>query len=543
MSIERGERLNELRGLSRRSNQGHASLFIREPLSDRLILVYSTNNHLNPGIHSKDVDEFLEKPDKNYDAERKLVYYDLRNTLAQALGKERDDLDCRSTRGLTGWVALSGHPLRRNRTKDLDSTHNDITKTFVEDYPSTKTACEIYGAPQWGSRVAEFSVKKYPNWQSRYLAVPVHARVPTKSDPEPPVVGVLRYTCERFRSSPLTDEDTFFLKSMVFVLSTLLNLGRIRIHAARKDLFELKKRQFEETGDFAKFLKFIAWSLRSKIAALYICLNVDGKETLRLFDAHGISDRPGALRARGELSDYSAANDPPGLTWSLFNWEGANPREYKTVLQPPGDFAGFNTLPFYRFHFSRIFENEEELIARLSSHKLAKDLLEDHTVSLLGTPLPGEGRLRLDRPLRSGEPRIGVLKVEFPSTIESDQHFVTTSDQEFFMDCAVLLDQELKEYKRFIDGEWFDQEKADPREFVRYMAQIFDSQLIAQKEDARFWQRVLNYEKNNRDSIDGIENKYAYHSPSHETVSRALKLLNESDPPISLLRQLFREQA
>ena len=66
------------------ARRGECSLFIRVPISDRLVLVWSTVPELRPGA-SPSGSHFADL-ERNYDHELKLAYYDLCDRLCQARG-------------------------------------------------------------------------------------------------------------------------------------------------------------------------------------------------------------------------------------------------------------------------------------------------------------------------------------------------------------------------------------------------------------------------------------------------------------------------
>jgi hypothetical protein len=97
----------------------HATVFLRDPISDRLILRYSTNQDLNPG-NPDDKHDFYFSSFKmnNYDTTTDRCFYQLHDRLSSAVRAEESS---RKARGLTGWVAVTGVPLKINNLKHVEA--------------------------------------------------------------------------------------------------------------------------------------------------------------------------------------------------------------------------------------------------------------------------------------------------------------------------------------------------------------------------------------------------------------------------------------
>lgn len=519
------ERLNEARGLDPNDrdhrDQGHATLFVREPLSDRLILVYSTSSNLNPGCSVKQVEKHLTDPEANYDLDSQRIFYDLHDRLSK--DNEKSDGSARKARGITGWVAVSGHPLRINRERD-----NAFLQDVKLESAALNAICEEFGDPEWGSRVSEFRGTDSKDWHARLLAVPI--RSVTSEDK---VIGVLRYTCERATTKALRREDLSFLESMGSLISMVLNLGRIRVLAERRALIDQRIAKFEETGDFGPLLRFMARAFRSKIASLYLLVNINGIDVLRLVDAFGIADDVSELprieagsesnedsgtgnasaRYRPGIRDYTPQNT--GLTWRLARQADlrGSPTCFDSVVDVNG-WRGINTQIFYRHHLSKYTGDE-------------KAILKNYTIKLMGSALEHQDKV------------VGVLKVEFPNTFDADLHY-EQDDKDFFDLFRKPLSEELKGYQDFINGPWFTSVHQDPAEFVRYLFQIIRLRLVAANEAPEFWRSVRNYETQNLEEVRRHGMKYAQASLSSAQATYLAELEEKESLPDVSVAIIFR---
>lgn len=463
--------LNES-GYSGNERNGHATLFLRDPLSDRLNLIFSTASFLNPNSRSPSELYFSEKS-QNYDFDKKICYYQLYDRLTP--DELKGELEARENRGLTGWVAVTGCPLRINSERA-----QPILEEIYSTNPIIHEKCKIYGVPTWGRHIAEFIIekgKKAEKWTKRFLAVPI------KSIIDPSItIGVLRYTCT-LEERELTRLDLPIIQSISDIISTVLNLDRIKRITMRDSLLELEMMKFRKTGNFYNFLKFIADSLGSEISSLYISIELNGREIVRLFDAYGISDEVGILRSEDLIKDHD--NDMQGLTWELFNSKGDSVKVYKSVIDS-NNWRGLNTEVFYKKHLSRL---GIQGIDNLGKERRQKELLKTYSIKLMGMGLESDGN------------PLGVLKVEFPTTFDSSLHY-EKDDQRFFEKCTVPIKEELSKYKSFISCEWFKKKgNNQSEEFVRLLSYILRTGLVKKDEGEQFWKNVDDYMKKHSEDI------------------------------------------
>jgi hypothetical protein len=180
--------------LNEASRVGEASLFLRDPREDRLVLFYSTSENLLKGnADSKQV-----RDRANYfDSSQGCYYYPLYDRLADA--QDRESEHSKIARGLTGWVAVAGHYLIVN-----GEYGNQGLISLSEDRPETLGACQRYGIPIWGRHIAE--APSDPNRPKRFIAVPIQSCADTKK-----TIGVLRYACP-CSGRELSESDLVFLQ-------------------------------------------------------------------------------------------------------------------------------------------------------------------------------------------------------------------------------------------------------------------------------------------------------------------------------------------
>ena len=98
---------------------------------------------------------------------------------------------------------------------------------------------------------------------------------------------------------------------------------------------------------------------------------------------------------------------------------------------------------------------------------------------------------------------IGVLKVEFPNTFDSDQHY-RSEDKEYFYKCATKLESELSKFYEFIlldDTRW---DIIHTSEFLKYIFEIIRTQLFTPEENLEFWKRVKKYIDKNHKEIEKV---------------------------------------
>ena len=244
---------------NRRENKElHATLFLRDPISDRLILRYSTNQDLNPG-NPDGKHEFYFSGSKmdNYDTTTDRCYYQLHDRLSTTRAEE----STRKARGLTGWVAVTGVPLKINNLKHADA----LAGQCCED-EHFKYNCRIYGIPMWSKRISEFpnATNSVDDWSKRYMAVPIQSLIDTNKS-----IDVLRFV-SNIRLPELSEFDLIFIEGIGNILSALINMENVKTIANRDERLSNEIIRFEKDGDFSRFLRFTAEALRSKISSLYI---------------------------------------------------------------------------------------------------------------------------------------------------------------------------------------------------------------------------------------------------------------------------------
>ncbi len=377
----------------------------------------------------------------------------------------------RADRGFTGWVAVTGFPLRINsershpKIKDLMKIDNTISEKVLE-----------YGAPEWGHRISEHKTDWREGWSKRYLAVPV------KSVNDPDItIGVLRYVCP-LESKELTHIDLPILESFAKILSAIVNLERIKIVCSRDIRLELEAAYLQSSGDYDRFLKFVASSMRSAISSLYLPILIENNTHLRLMSAHGISGNVGELREQNKILDYTKITK--GLTWEILTSHSES-IVHNSVLDSKG-WAGLNTNIFYRQIFEALGVGKLHM---LDSAADQKQLLSTYSVKLIGMHIGEEGKA------------LGVLKVELPLHFDSSRHY-DRDDITFLKGCVVELEKSLAELHSFINCEWFNSENTTNDEFERLLRPIVKNKLIELDECPDFWECITDYIKHNEDSLN-----------------------------------------
>ncbi|RJQ13661.1 MAG: hypothetical protein C4560_13765 [Nitrospiraceae bacterium] len=438
----------------------HLTLLMRDPITDRLVLVYSTNEKLNPGNDRIPAIYFSEAgKESNFDNNTKKCYYKLHDRLSSS-DSDRCGEMARKERGLTGWVAVTGTSLIINSSKHADYS----ARTFLED-ARIDEQCQNFGEPFWGCRISEFPRKRDDNaWSLRYMAVPIKSIInPVKT------IGVLRFVAP-LSIPELTQIDLFFLEEVANVIAALNNIEGVKIIINRTEEFEKEKMIFEATGDFSRFLCFMSRSLRSYISSLYICLKKnDNIKILRLFDAYGITGKTGELRNTGKIQDYHSTSG--GLTYRLLS--EPDPKVYDAVVTAPG-WAGLNTILFYRSALENLGVPVDESNLR--------EIVSRYGIKLMGCGLKED----------SNNNPIGVLKVEFPVTFDDSKHY-DRDDKDFFIKCAKILTNEVVNYKRFIEDNLLER-RVDPSDFIKYLLQIQRYKLLEPSQDFhRFWVAAAEY--------------------------------------------------
>lgn len=449
---------------------GEASLFIRDPLSDRLNLVFSSNQELNPESGVPPNKHYFSDRDEHYDTQQQYCFYSLCDRLSSDDEKISDR--ARRKRGLTGWVAVTGHTLRVNSERSK-SRLEDI----VKDDPETQPQCNKYGTPLWGNHIAEFPRDDSPSWSKRFLAVPIKSLYSPST-----TIGVLRYTCLP-EGGVLTEIDTIFLKSMAEIISVIKNLEQVKTHSLRKYQLPLQEKFFEESGNFYDYLSFICQSLNSNISSLYICLNINGKRVLRLFDAYGVTRYTGELRLKNKLKDYN--DDSKGLTHQLLKNNTDDPEMFNTVIKSD-EWRGLNTGIFYGRSLKKLgIRNIEE---QLEEPFQKRKLLDTYSIKLIGSRLSYNGKV------------VGVFKVEFPSSFDSSRHY-EKEDIPFFNDCKKILCHTLYKYINVLDGSFLKDNALLPIDIAKITFQIEKVKLVTKEECPHYYENIKKYVKQNPDEI------------------------------------------
>ena len=306
------------RRLNERGRVGEASLFVRDPREDRLILLYSTSDILRRGVAgTRQVRDLT-----YFDRDQRCYFYPLHDRLAEA--RERESDRARNARGLTGWVAVAGHHLLVNGEYGKQGL-----STLAEDRPETAGACQIYGHPMWGRHISE--APQDPDKPKRYLAVPLRSTADRSR-----TIGVVRYACP-CTGKELTDADLAFITELADLVSASMALEAAATRASRNYLLPLEIDHLRRTYDFGVFLEFVAKSLRSNIASLYIEVGslFGDPARLRLLQAYESSMSP-VSQLREQLADYPRIGG--GFTRWLFDDGPAEPTVESSVHLsiPPG---------------------------------------------------------------------------------------------------------------------------------------------------------------------------------------------------------------
>jgi hypothetical protein len=447
---------------------GHVTLLVREPLSDRLILELSTLNSLSRG-GTAPPELYFRNIKENYDEENRCAYYELYDRLCSGVDERRSQT-AQEHRGLTGWVAVTGHYLK------INSERADVMlKEMPKVRPEVGQAIIWYGSPVWARRTSEYLApdsQESKEWSKRFLAVPIRS----VHDPSL-TIGVLRYTCS-LAGGELTEIDRIFLESVAALLSTIENLERVKTSTGRDTRRDLEISHLRSAGNLQRFLRFVAESTQSEIASLYVLLKINDQEILRLIDAYGIKDS--VHRLRDEIRDYSV--ETRGLTWEILEDTQEGPHLRNSVLDSK-EWRGLNNLAFYAKHLSRL--GRPELEKELTGPS-ARDVLKSYKVKLMGIRLGSQ-----ERP-------VGVLKVEFPKSFDSTLHYAE-SDQKFLESCRPALTSELEKYRDFAGGRWFDSaSEKDAADYFKLVSQIEALRLLTPKEVESIQKKVEEYLERHR---------------------------------------------
>jgi hypothetical protein len=442
----------------------HITLFMRDPLTDRLILEYSTEPELLCEEAKRPSFNLFRDIKQNYDPDKKYCFIDLCDSLVND-DEKRNEI-CRLSRSLTGWVAVSGLPLKVNNSRSKDNLTDKL-----KEQKAYKKACDKYGYPLWSYRVSEFpKPEDESGWSTRFMAIPINSVIkPNKT------IGVLRFSCGIDSKNELSELDLLYFRSVAEIISVLKNMAQVKILCSRDALLEKEAMLFRQTGDFSSFLKFIASVMRSEICSLYISLKIKDEARIRLVDAHGISGCTGDLRDR--IKDYS--HERTGLTYGISKLCDLETKMEISVVDS-SDWKGINTKIFYGSVFKKL--RVKSLENKLEDEDSQKKLLQSHPIKLLGCNIKEKAY------------PVGVLKVEFPNTYDDNLHY-TESDPKFIRECAKSLKEELKNYQNFINGKWFESaNEKSVDDFLRYLSQINKFQLIVEKDQLNdFWENVNTF--------------------------------------------------
>ncbi len=444
---------------------GEASLLLRDPREDRLVLYYSTSQNLLKGnADSKQVKDRV----NYFDSIKNCYYYPLFDRLADATDRESDH--SRNSRGLTGWVAVAGHYLIVN-----GEYGNQGLFSLPEDRPETQGACQRYGIPIWGRHIAE--APSDPNRPKRYIAVPILSCADTHK-----TIGVLRYSCP-CSGRELSESDLVFLQEISNLISSTLGLQAAATRATRGSHIALRKDHLRRTYNFGAYLDFLANSLRSNIASVYIDVGgiVGTESRLRLLDAFGIKAPVARLRAANQIQDYLPGEG--GFTRWLFD---SAPKEPTIVTSVHGhhSWKGKNTPVFYGDHFRKLVQDSGSIVGP------PNEIARQYEIKIMGIPL------------FHGDDRIGVLKVELPDGFDDSRHY-DVEDQAFLKDCAIDLGEVLGSYQLFLRG-FLPQSEGQVHQIVnmtRMAAEVLRTRLISPDEAPHFWEELTQFLSNNQTEV------------------------------------------
>jgi hypothetical protein len=440
---------------------GEASLLIRDPREDRLVLTYSTSNNLNRGTADP---MQVKDPSHYFDVTLKRYVYPLHDTLADA--QERRSEVSQRSRGLTGWVAVSGHHLLVN------GEYGGIgLASIAEDRPETLAMCNTYGHPIWGRHISE--APGVPGKPKRYIAVPVKSSF----DPDC-TVGVLRYACPR-TGTELHQIDVIFMSELAQIVGAMLGLEAATTRTFRESLFPDEADSLRRTYNFRRFLGFMAVSLRSSIASLYIEIGDISSpkfSKLRLVDAYGIRGAVGPLR--NKIKDYSEGEY--GFTRWLYDQQDQEPSVEDSV-HTHTMWEGKNTEVFYGQHFAKLKPG--------GAAGVPTEVARKYTIKIIGIPVFFEGD------------KIGVLKVELPSRFDDRRHY-GRHDKIFLKQCAAEIGPVLGALRLLLRGEVT--KTADLRTVVnvtRMAAQLFRTRLVSPNEAENCWKALTDFFQENPDQV------------------------------------------
>lgn len=448
------------RRLNERGRVGEASVFLRDPREDRLVLLYSTSDSLRRGVAGtrqvRDVSYF--------DKDRRCYIYPLHDRLAKA--RERESDKARRARGLTGWVAVAGHHLLVNGEYGQQGL-----VSLAEDRPETTAACQIYGLPIWGRHISE--APQDPGKRKRYVAVPVRSTVDRSR-----TIGVLRYACP-CSGKELTDPDLALMTELADLISASLAIDAAATRAARNYLLPLEIDHLRRTYDFGAFLEFIAKSLRSNIASLYLEVGsvLGHSSRLRLLHAYGLAS-PVAL-LRGQLQDYPSGD---GFTRWLFD-QGPPEPTVESSVHLHESWRGKNILAFYGANLKRLVNVGTSLEGQPT------EVARQYEIKIMGVPLMMD------------QERVGVVKVELPDSFDDGRHY-DKADQDFIAECAAALGDVVGEFQRFLRGEWFTGNSVHVIiNVTRMAAEVLRTRVLSPAEGQYFWSELSSFIQTNEVAV------------------------------------------
>ena len=455
------ERLNQR---DQRGRIGQASLLVRDPREDRLVLLYSTSSNLRKcQANANEVKD----PGHYFDGDQRCYFYPLYDRLAEP--RERNSQLARESRGLTGWVALTGHYLVVNGKY---GKHGLVT--LDEDRPETTSACQTYGHPIWGHHICETASD--PTKPDRYIAVPVKSSADTSR-----TVGVLRYACP-CTGRELSDADLFLLRDLSDLISASLGLDATFTRALRGSHITERQEHLRRTYNLGEFLEFLARSLRSNIASVYLDVGDivgSGESMLRLLDAFGIGASVAHLR--DEIQDYQPREG--GFTRWLFDQPSKDPTVVPSV-HVHKSWKGKNTLAFYGEQFRTLMEG------RGATRGQPTEAAKRYEIKIMGIPLFSDGE------------RVGVVKVELPNSFDDSKHY-DKNDQAFLASQAVALGEVLGDFRSFLKCQWFvpHPNPHTVSNVARMAAELLRTRVVSPAEAKDLWSGLDAFINTNQEQI------------------------------------------
>jgi len=435
--------------------KGEISLFRRDPFKDRIVLSNSTVEELNPG-KSPSKEHFTEL-NQNYDGTEKVCYIDLNDVLVRD-GHARNDMFCRKTRGITGFVCIACCPLML-----IGASPDSVIESQCEKVTNIKVSIAKYGFPLRGCNISESTYQLARSAKQQYIGVPIFSNTAQGS------IGVLRYVAD-LNQPHLNTYDLGFLAEVAKIIASTIRAFRFIRNLKRQIEFNPAVKHFQTTGDFSDFLKYIAHSLSSKIASVYVVFSLEGRQTLRLLNAWGISDSVSTLRHQGELHDYH--DNTKGLTWKLFKMN-MDEQPHVTVVSQDPHWQGLNMNAFYR----GVLASKGVSMGSNSDEDKAA-LTKQYSIRLMGSQLK-----------QGSETPTGVLKVEFPAVYDNAD-FYNDEDKEFFKQCCNVMTTEVPLLKSFLDLSWFNNNPHHTEQFILLFSNVIVYALVDPTEKPEFWGKI-----------------------------------------------------